>query len=353
MNLGLCIANLLRRYPAVEVPGIGVFTITRMPASYDKERSVLLPPASYIELTDRSADFFSIVTYLRAQAGVDEAAAKDMLEQAVREIKDAISRQGQALLDGVGYLVADGASLVFKPFATGRVGARPVKVPRGEPNETAPVVNEPELVKEPELANEENGAVGLAEEATPGEIADNREEVLPSQRKNNAMRWGIAAALVLLVSAAGIAWYYTSGSFERKETAQLLEPKETVLPADSAVDSTVDSTVDSVAIAQVDAEAADSLRADTSAAVVPEPVKPAVTYEIIVGSFATMAQARKYVADMKAKGYDLRALDSRMPGNRKKISWGSYATEEEAYRELARVQKNFEPGAWIAKVEND
>lgn len=334
MNLGLCIANLLRRYPAVEVPGIGVFTITRMPASYDKERSVVLPPASYIELTDRAADFFSIVTYLRAQAGVDEATAVDMLEQAVGEIRDAVSRHGQALLDGVGYLVAEGASFVFKPFSTGGVGARPVKVPREEPKEISPVASEPEL------ADEEKAVVGLTEEAaTPGEIAEN----------NNAMRWGIAAALVLLVSAGGIAWYYTSGSFERKDTAQLLEPKEIALPADSAADTAVDS----VAIAQAETEAADSLRADTSTAVVPEPVKPAVTYEIIVGSFATMAQARKYVADMKAKGYDLRALDSRMPGNRKKISWGSYTTEEEAYRELARVQKNFEPGAWIAKVEND
>lgn len=340
MNLGLCIANLLRRYPAVEVPGIGVFKITRMPASYDEERSVLLPPSSQIELTDRPTDFFPILTYLRTQKGVDEATAMQLLEQAVGEIRDAIDRNGRMLLDGLGYLVAEGASLVFKPFATGGLEVRPVNVPREELKEIS------SMMEEPELANEEEEPIRVMEKVTSGEIADNREEAIVSPRKSNTIRWMVAAALVLLVSAAGMAWYYKFGWFEGKEIAQVLRQKENVVPL-------ADSTVDSVATAQLKAETADSLRVDTTTVAVSKPVKPAVTYEIIVGSFATMAQARKYVAEMKAKGYDLQALDSRMPGNRKKISWGSYATEEEAYRELARVQKNFEPGAWIAKIEHD
>src|SRR5690606_41283994 len=80
---------------------------------------------------------------------------------------------------------------------------------------------------------------------------------------------------------------------------------------------------------------------------------PKVTYEIIVGYFKTMDQAEKYVARMKAKGYELKAIDSRMPGNRKKVSCGSFSTEEEAYRELVHVQKNLQPEAWIAKVFHD
>jgi len=315
MNLGLCIANLLRRYSAVEVPGIGVFKIVRMPASYDPEQSAFLPPTSRIELTEEHADFFPIVNYVRAQRDVDETTATQILEEAVSEVVDAVSRNGRALLDGVGYLIADGASFVFKPFDTAAMEVSPVAV---KPADEAA--------------------------ATPEDIAESETDVALSPRKSRTLWWVAAVALVLLVSAAGVIWYYKSGWPHGEKKSEHLVQKEVIPPADSVADS--------VPADQLQATVVDSARADT---VVPvsKPAKPAITYEIIVGSFATMAQARKYVAEMKAKGYDLRALDSRMPGNRKKISWGAYETEEEAYRELARVQKNFEPGAWIAKVENE
>ncbi len=342
MNLGLCIANLLRRYPAVQVPGIGVFRIVRMPASYDRERSVYLPPTSRIELTEEHADFFPIVNYLQTQRGVDEATAMNMLDKAVRDLVETITRKGRTLLDGVGYLVADGAALVFQPFDTGAMDVTPLAMPPESVKETAPLKPVDEIAT-----------------ATEDVVDDGEADVAVSSRGSHTARWIVVAALVLLVSAAGTMWYYKSDWFNIEKKDQLLtqteqeekpenqgEPsKQVTAPADTVADSTFTDPLH--------AKVADSVRADTVVAPISKPPKPAVTYEIIVGSFATMAQARKYVAEMKAKGYDLQALDSRMPGNRKKISWGSYATEEEAYRELARVQKNFEPGAWIAKVENE
>jgi len=330
MNLGLCITNLLRRYPAVEVPGIGVFKITRIPASYDRERSVILPPTSLIELAEGHVSPLPIVNYLRAQRGVDEATAMQMLDKAVRDLVETVTEKGRALLDGVGYLVADGASFVFKPFDSGAMQVSPVAIP-------------PEVAKEIV--------------PTPEHAAEYEADAAISPRRSHTSRWIAVTALVLLVSVAGAMWYYKSGWFEGDKRGQLLaQKKEAGAPVDQGEPSEVvpppaDTVADSV-ISQLSAKVADSVPNDT-AAPVSNPPKPAITYEIIVGSFATMTQARKYVAKMKAKGYDLRALDSRMPGNRKKISWGSYATEEEAYRELVRVQKNFEPGAWIAKVAND
>lgn len=338
MNLGLCIGNLLRRYPTVEVPGIGVFKITHVPASYDHERSMLHPPTSHIELAEGSADFSPLLNYVRAQRGVDEPTAMHLLEQAVGEVRDAINRNGSALLDGLGYLMAEGASLVFQPFTTDGFGTRPVKVRPVEKKEAAPLVDEQPLADEVEA---------------PDDVVQTLHP-----RRRYAAAWIVAATLVLLASAAGVAWYYKPGWFEGEKKTQLLgqnekagEPLDRNEPP-GPVTSSADSTIDSAATAQLETTALDSLHADTAIAVL-NPPKPAVTYEIIVGSFATMEQARKYVARMKAKGVELKALDSRMPGNRKKISWGSYATEEEAYRELARVQKNFEPGAWIAKVEHE
>ena len=331
MNLGLCIANLLRRYPAVEVPGIGVFKIVRIPAVYDQEQSVVRPPASHIELSEEDGDSFSVVSYLRAQRNVDEDTALQMLDKAVRQLAGIITREGQALLDGVGYLTAEGASFAFKPFDTRAMEVLPIDVLSESDAEMAAVAD----------VREEEG-----------------EAVAPDEQRRSYAGWWVAAALVLL-SVAGGMWFYKPDWFGRKMEGDPMaqnrqsEVSENVGEASDQTFFPVDSVTDSVsARGTLQSQAADSVRADTVAAVA-QSVKPAITYEIIVGSFATMAQAQKYVAEMKAKGYELQALDSRMPGNRKKISWGSYTTEEEAYQELLRVQKNFEPGAWIAKVEND
>ena len=339
MNLGLCIANLLRRYPAVEVPGIGVFRKTHIPASYDGRQSALLPPASHIELTEVDADVFPIAVYVQAQQQVDGPTAARILDEAVSEIMESISRNGQALLDGMGYLLADGASFVFKPFELDGFGRKRVsaKLPAVLPGEEADKVVGDPLIEEV--------AIGAGDEEG-------------SPRRSTTMRWFIAAALLVLLSAAGVWWYYRPVGFDRTAITEFFgKPAPPVAEAPlvgSEIDS-IASDVDSIASDTVRAIAlpTDSIPEDHTpeAKIVAE--KPSVTYEIIVGSFATMAQARKFVADMKAKGYDLQAIDSKMPGNRKKISWGSFATEEEAYRELARVKKNFEPGAWIAKVAHD
>ncbi|SKB57119.1 Sporulation related domain-containing protein [Parapedobacter luteus] len=355
MNLGLCIVNLLRRYPAVDVPEIGVFKVTHVAASYDEKQSAYLPPTSYIELIESDAEAFPIITYLQRQRHVDEQTAKRILDKAVAQVMESISRHGQALLTGLGYLFADGASLLFKPFDMEGFGLKPVKEPalvQKQPSVAAATAEPNEQKVVPAPVAETNGAVTEREEAT--------DEVSISGKRRS--RWLVAAVLtaVLLSTAVGLAWYFKPAWFERAKLAAIFGQrgsdaahKEDSDPSDQPTQLHVVTADTSELDTALAAMSADSIVADSVA----HPgngmvAKPSVTYEIIVGSFATMAQANKYVAQMKAKGYDLYAIESRMPGNRKKISWGSFATEEEAYRELARVQKTFEPGAWIAKIEH-
>ena len=332
MNLGRCIANLLRQYPEVGVPGIGIFKISHTPASFDKGQSAFLPPVSRIELAEGQVGGFPITDYLQAQRQIDKETAVNLLNQAVQDLFDTIGRNGHAMLEGLGYLVGEGKSVVFKPFKAGGIQLKPVKEQRlTGADEVAVYVEEPEVVAD--------GA-----------------------GKRHTARWVIAAVLIVLLSAVGLAWYYQPAWLDREKLSQFFgqtknegtrqgdnEPSKQVIATDVTVaDSNV---VDSAFMPNAGIDSAALTSAASEA--IPESRKPSVTYEIIVGSFATMRQAEKYVADMKAKGYDLEAINSRMPGNRKKISWGSFATEEEAYRELARVQKTFEPSAWIAKVEHD
>ena len=164
---------------------------------------------------------------------------------------------------------------------------------------------------------------------------------------------------MLLIAGGAVVWHDQPTWFGGKLQAGLSEatpasdreaPSNETTPLAGVSEATAVTDTGQVAAIAVDPA---PVGADSASETSALPAKPSVTYEIIVGSFATMRQANKFVTEMKAKGYDLYALESRMPGNRKKISWGSFATEEAAYKELARVQKTFEPGAWIAKIEHE
>lgn len=361
MNLGLCIANLLRQYPAVEVPGIGVFKIKRESAAYDKTTHAFQPPVQFVELTKKSSDSFPITKYLQVQRRIDESTAIDMLEKAVADLMDSISRNGQALLDGLGYLFADGTSFAFKPFETGNLRWKPV-------DESVVPVPEAELVviSKPDVADAEIIEEETVDEGVPvsgmheskeeaDKVSDSKEY---GQSTGHSKRgWIVAAVSAAVLLAAGVFWYYNyTSSGQRRGVATQPPEQQEVKPVEANVPVTLDRTGDTPVLAADSVGAAGQTAAEhvnTDTVAVVKPAKPAISYEIIVGSFATMAQAKKYLTEMKAKGYDLTLVDNKMPGNRKKISWGSFATEEEAYRELSRVQKNFEPGAWIAKIVNE
>lgn len=376
MNLGMCIANLLQRYQAVAVPGIGVFRQIHEPAFYNEDRSLLHPPSIRVELVRTQQDVLPITEYLRVQGGIDEPAAIQAVARAVHEVMEIVSQKGEALLDGLGYLLLEGSVLQFKPINHGRLNWRPISAPAVHPEAEGTPAADPILTDDATQAD----TVGTAEaipsvppEATAmaetpaivesADVAPVTTAAVPdvndetASTPNRSTGWWVAAAILVIVGAGAWIWYYRPDWGSRFASSQAV-PGEQVAQA-----PTVDGGQHQPVAAVPGSTATDTLPVTTvtgsdndsvlSKPAVPMATTPRVTYEIIVGSFATMAQAEKYIAQMKEKGYELQALDSRMPGNRKKVSWGSYATEEEAYRELARVQKTFEPGAWIAKIERD
>ena len=407
MNLGISIANLLRRYPAVEVPGIGVFRRNRRPASYDSEKSLFIPPSDDIELVGETPGAFPVTAYLTAQQPLEEQEATIQVERAVADVMERISRNGEALLDGLGYLVADGASFMFRPFHVDGLAAAPVAAPLPEavdeplpdaadaageaitvaPEHEVEAVPEPEVVPETEVVSEAEVvsevevvpetevisatevesevqvAPAQAEEVVEYEVVNGPEvtvsevEVGEESVKRSTTPWVMGGIVAALLVAAIVVWQLQPAwlgirTGEQPAAAEVPVPLSSgETEADAGLAAQDSSMIDIAVTGLATTGPADGVPADTVPVAEVPPAKPSVAYEIIVGSFATMQQAHKFVAEMKAKGYEnLEAIDSRMPGNRKKVSWGSYATEEEAYKELSRVQRTFEPGAWIAKV---
>src|SRR5690606_38749120 len=233
-----------KRYPAVGVPGIGVFRRIHRPASYDADLSAFLPPDDRIELVEDDTDVFPITSYLEAQRRLDSYSAEAMLQDAVKAVMDTISRNGEAVLDGLGYLLADGASFLFKPFEVDGFTAKPIAAPPptvGVPDEPAPPSDE---------------VVGV-----PSEPETDQAVMVEDTGRRRYAPWVIGGAVAAVLIAAAAVWQYQPDWFGGRAIEPTVEAGKPISPV--AVDAAGDSLVADTgqAMAMVDQVAADSVPA--------------------------------------------------------------------------------------------
>jgi len=370
MDLGSSLFSVLNATSNVSVEGLGVFVRHRTPAQPDVEGAYYLPPSITYELkADWDDSAVSLTEYFETTAPDSGVNWKKEIETAVDKLVEKLVEQGKVDLFPLGTLSQEGDAVVLVPPAQ---SARWPKVAIPSSLQTRPSEPEAQIpVAEIEEANElHESNVELQPEVTPSEdkeaiwtTVEVEQPIQPTEEyieeeKASSLVW-LWILLAIVVAGLGV-WFLKpdwirSGTKWIQSDANTTQQAPVVLPEGPA--PTV-SHFDSVQKAQL---LLDSLRKDSitvqqtlqdSLAKIAA-AGPKVTYEIIVGSFVSMQQADKYVAAMKAKGIELKALDSRMPGNRKKVSWGSYPTEEAAYNELVKVQRDFEKGAWVARVVHD
>jgi hypothetical protein len=360
MDLGRSIFAVLNATPAVSVEGLGVFVRKRVPAHKNEQGTRLLPPSVEYDLqTDWDDEVVSLQAYLEATDPDSPLDWKTEIAAAVDELVSGLLQQPKVSLMPLGYLVRVGEQVTLQaPVETYVWPSFPIPT-----TDDAAITT----VAEDNIKNASVDAVPI--EGSYEEVSTLEEETILEEdtleedtfEEDTPPRstWGWWVAALLVVTLAGGAylmqptwltqWMPDLASKVQTEVPKQVEqqpipPRVTHFDSIQREQLRLDSLKkDSIALAMAEA---DSL-AKVAAA------KPKVTYEIIVGSFATMAQAEKYVAQMKAKGITLNALDSRMPGNRKKVSYGSYPTEEAAYNALVQVQRDFEKGAWVARVVHD
>lgn len=346
INLGRCLVYLLERHDRVAVGGIGTFRKIRQPGYFDGPSHSYHPPFGEIVFdadagTGEGAEL--VVDYVAAQRRVSRSAAQASYRKSIAGILKQLDAAGQVALDGLGQLRQDADQLTLVTLGSGD-RAFPAMPPVPE----LPVLSEP---IRPEPAQSEQESVEVEEVVEP----------------RGGVFWRVAAILVIILGAllaasallrpdliqdlrvriASVAQSSTVPTEPVFETT----PVEASTPAGTlealspdtieSVDVLTDTTAVRGAGVQPEAESASGLVAET---------EPVVTYEIIVASFKTMEQAHTFVAEMKEKGIELRAIDSRQPRNRKKVSYGSYPTKDAAYQELPNVQKTLEPTAWVDRI---
>jgi nucleoid DNA-binding protein/cell division septation protein DedD len=360
INLGHCIVFLLSRQDRVVVNRFGHFSRLDTPGYFDKETNQFFASTYTVKFspdTNIQDENEVLTNYVAAQRLISKNEAKALVDNAIQSLLTTLNKAGIVELVGFGIMKKDSDSIHFS-LADGHAflgQARSVlevkKKTDGLPvaplrtDETA--VSEVQTVSDEQIVNTEEG---IKEEQFVGTEEEVEEYAI---RKNSF--WKNAGIFVFFVATALLSLYFFRPDLFQKGQdffTQQIEKnfKKTPAPIKQVAPVVVNDTIpqiDAADLALLDSIAPiDSVRTEVLAENL-----PTVTYEIIVGSFTSMELADKFVGEMKAKGIEVWAIDSRMPGNRKKVSCGSYATEAEAYRALGEIKRTVEPGAWVARVD--
>lgn len=363
MNLGKNVYNLLKRQPQVYVEGLGSFRRNHTPATYDEKRNVYLPPITYIDFDRTSQTGYDFIQYIQQLQLLDRGEAEHEVTAQVAGLLRRVKEDGQVKLDDLGYLVSYGEGYVFKALDLTGFQYEPV-----EATGVQPQINKE--VAEPDVQPEEVSGVTTETEGTPG-AEEEKEEVFVEEPSEEQP---IAADIVVPDGYEGeqpfeeakprsnAIWYVlivvvALGILIALYMANQNQPAVRGTQNPTALDSnlnTADTTVSSLATdsaQQVDSlghVGADSLQTRSNRLLVPEHH----TWQIVIGSHKTLAQAYEQAESYNKAGYpNVRVIPSNLAKNRKKVIWDSYETKAEADSALRYVQKHHIRDAWPDKIK--
>lgn len=370
MNLGKNVFNLLKRQEKVVIVGLGAFQKNHTPASYDEDRKVYLPPITYIGFDPSGEEGYDFVQYIQQLESLDRNSAVKLVEEAVKEITQRISEDGQVKLDDLGYLLSFGGGYVFKPLDLSGFNFEPIAgpVPTISDETLAEAVKEvPEeihieedkqsdITEEEEVPTVENVVEQDKEAPVPVEAQalvfapDNLAfDDFEEEPKRNNKVWYIVLALVAIGILAAL--YFVNDDKNTLDPPPLVpvvvDTTEETVDTSGVVELQLDSlvAVDSLHIATVEQ---DSVPAQEKELLVPADHH----WQIVIGSHKTLEQAYEQAGTYNKQGYDkVRVIPSNMAKNRKKVIWDSYKTKEEADSALIYVQKNIIKDAWPDKIK--
>ncbi|WP_156309345.1 hypothetical protein [Sphingobacterium endophyticum] len=342
MDLGKYIHQLLKHRNEVYVKGLGVFKRIHTPSVYDDRRGVYLPPVTYLEFDGKSVNGVDFIDYIQQSTQSTRQAAESDVHDAVLNLLESIKENGSATLNHLGQLIKHGNSLVFKAEDLSGFQLQPIEgagdnlIEETPAEETTPILDDKTVE---ESSHDEN----LEHEESPTE--NQVEEVYEEPQVNNKSKWYIWAALLAIVVIAGLLYVNHTNSIKKqaKKTDSLLNAG--IEEPDTAKTNIADTT-----------NAAVNSVTDTSAAPVKKVYNPLIpenhTYQIVIGTHATLAQAYEQAESFNKAGIEsVRVIPSNLAHNKKKVIWDSYETKEKADSALRVVRKQYVADAWNQKIK--
>lgn len=336
-KLAKYIVKLLNENLQVYLPGLGTFKKERVPARFDENTNTFIAPTQRTILSPEKGSSAPIISAISKAEGSSEEESENQLKKLIGSILLELNEKGKCYIPDLGEIIKEGDSITF-------IG--------DELKDDLPYyknVNEIKLIEPSKKEPLTDPEKPLIHDRINDEEEVKEEEILPIEEfepKGRSINWLWPAGIIIAMLIAGALWFFNSEKVEQYETGIVgvddknkvfqdttltLNPEETeISPQDTVINSSLET------IENLEEKA---------------PRKPETTYEIIIVSFAKLSEAEKYVENMNSKGYKIRTLENKNPGNLYKVSFRSFKDESEAQLELNNVRETIAKEAWIYKMK--
>ena len=324
------ISRLIALHDCVIVPGLGAFLAQRIPAYYNTEEQIFMPPHRTLCFNPHiTMDDALLTTAYMQHYGISYNQATAQLKEDVKKLKNNLSRNGEHYLGELGKMSMDiEGNITFTPSENG--------------------IDDP--------ANYGFAPLPIATLEQKSE----RTITIPISRKRIAQYIAAAAAIVIMFVFVTPLSEHTFkdntkasfGDFASPEQISMMQQISSPRPAANTDESCKIVPVESVRQTAIKEQAPDvevvaepATEASESATSVAEIIPADTKQNHIIGARSPNAEnAQLAITELSRKAeFKYSVVEC---GKRHRISAGSYTTNEEALAQLPAIQANF-PDAWI------
>lgn len=321
-RLGAHIIEVLNASQKVYLPGLGTFKKERIPAQFDDKTNSFLAPSKKVILINEKGSAAQLITRISQEEKISEEETENQLKNVVGSLLLELNEKGTAEIVDFGKLIKTEDAIIF------------VEDVQEEDLPFYKSVSEIKLIQP-----------SKTEPLSPLEESDTEEQTQEFEPRGKPINWLWPALIIVALIISGTIWFLNSEELKVQGTQEALTEttKSDIIPDTASTIANSDTT-------QISAQ--DTVSSTFAENVETVTAKPTTTYEIIVVSFGKLSEAENYVKNMNAKGYKIRILENKNPGNLYKISYASFSDEAEAQLELNKVREDFSKDAWIFKKKN-
>lgn len=325
IELSRHIENLLLEHECVIVPGLGGFVTHYVPASWDKEEQIFIPPYKNVGFNPQLIlnDGLLVQSYMQVhETGYVDALR--MIEDAVANIKSILHTTGEYDLGGVGnlYYKIDGR-YEFEPYESGI---------------TSPNLYGLYSFSAKSTSQKVESALGESKKTSV-------KSVKKSASKGTTYTLNINRDFIHYVSAAIIAaiFYFSWSAPSVIESSGMTENMAVFggIQNKEVKKQIVPETLEMVN--SVEANLKQEVKIETSKEVSP-------FYTIVLASAISKKNASEYVNSLRDSGFEDATVH--ITRTMVRVIYGSYNTENQAYQELQKLNNNKAfAQAWVMKLK--
>lgn len=347
ITIAEAISDLLFARDTVVVPGLGAFVKKPTSAQVNPVANYFGMPSSEIIFdANLREDNDLVVNYIAEKNEVPEDEARRLLAMFVSDCFNSLKQGKKVVLNNIGTLYNDWAGdLVFEQDKAVNYNADAFGLCDFTPEPVLRSKTKDEIKAEIEQQQKDKNTPVTVDEKAVHEH-DNKNDKDDNEDEDGRRRTWLWVLLALLL-LAGVGYglhYFKVVDFNKwfeKEQSVEFEPWKVILPEaktwetekEMPQEQAIDTLVDQQQTVEVEQE--------------PEPalVNSDANIRIIAGCFAQEENAARLVNTLKDKGYTNAFYELR--GSKWYVSFGRYATDEEATTILREIRKNTEYKAWI------